>query len=194
MRVICNLFVLGVMTLLIGGGCAHTAPSRFYLLSSEAPESATAGTDEIQVGIMPVIIADYLDVRQMVRRQGVNELEVNDFHLWAEPLHAGIARVLCDDLNKIMGKSTAILFPWPDEDLAPDVVIKVRILRFEADAAGVVTLQAAWSLQHGNEQPTRHSSTFTGKTSDTTFAGAVAAMSRVLGQLAAQIAAQVGHR
>ena len=51
------------------------------------------------VRLRPVELANYLQTKDMAVRTGTNEITFALFHRWAEPLDAGIRRVLAQDLR-----------------------------------------------------------------------------------------------
>jgi uncharacterized lipoprotein YmbA len=64
---------------------------------------------------------------------------------WAEPLPALFARALGQDLAALVG---ARIVPYPWYRAAPlDVVLRVDVTSFEADAAGSARLDACWSVR-----------------------------------------------
>src|SRR6185369_17362009 len=91
--------------LLLLVGCASTGPSeRFYTLSSAPPSEATTPAT-ITVFIAQVAVPEAVDRTPMVIRTGPNQVEIEDFHRWAEPLKAAIPRVLAADLRAELGNA-----------------------------------------------------------------------------------------
>src|SRR5688572_14141193 len=76
---------------LLLAGCGATPKESFYTLASAPPvEPAAAATMTVHVG--PVAIPDEVDRTPMVIRKGANQVDIEDFHRWAEPLKTGIPR------------------------------------------------------------------------------------------------------
>jgi uncharacterized lipoprotein YmbA len=102
MRTATMVIVVGICCWLISA-CVNLGPStssatRYYLLESRIDESmqtqAEIGLEDIVVGIRPVGIPAYLDRPQLVTRLDGNELRVEEFSQWAEPLIDSISRVI----------------------------------------------------------------------------------------------------
>jgi uncharacterized lipoprotein YmbA len=112
---------------------ATVDPTRYYVLNGPATTDPTvtkpAGTH--QIGLRPVELPGHLrNHKAMVVRTGANELRFEDFALWAEPLEAGVNRVLKERLlttDTIGGVST---YPF-SVDVRRDYDVVVRVLNCE---------------------------------------------------------------
>ena len=86
--------LLCVALALCACACFSSPASRFYMLNSiqETASSATAEADQNSVSICvgPVLLADYLDHKQLCTRDSGNEVLYAEYDRWAEPLDAGI--------------------------------------------------------------------------------------------------------
>jgi len=83
--------------------CAGTLPQeRYYTLSGPTtpPPAATAQGPSVFVS---VAVPEGVDRSPMVLRTGANQVEITDFHRWAEPLKAAIPRVLAANLARELG-------------------------------------------------------------------------------------------
>lgn len=164
-------------------------PARFYVLSATVPEPATRQTGLV-VGVGPVTLPEYLDRSQLVTRYGDHRLGLAEASRWAEPLESMVARVLRDDLVAALGAERGIDYPWA-RTLAPAPVIEVNFEHFERDSAGTALLDARWRVRHG-EQVRVGRAQLSEPSATMSSEDAVAALSRVLGRLAGEIAAAVG--
>jgi len=111
--------------------------TRFYLLSNPAISTGrgTAEQRGLRLGLRGVEVADYLRTRSMVVRRGSNELSLDEFNRWAEPLDAGIARVLRTTLAAAPAIGRVVVQPFPlDSDRDYDV--NVTVLRCEGAESG----------------------------------------------------------
>ena len=145
-----GFFAAGI-GLLATAGCqilpeAQSDPTRFYVLSSAAAGAAsTAGAPVVQ--LRPVEVADYLRARTIVVRRGGNEIEFREFARWGEPLEAGIARVLREELLS-RGAAGAVLLPGARrETTQSNFNLSVRVLAAEGGANGAVDFRAGWELR-----------------------------------------------
>jgi len=125
------LFALGLFLT----GCSglipppQTDPTRYYVLTGPPPAPAAVG-GQLRVGLQRVELADYLKSPDMIVRQGTNELTLQDYARWGEPLDAGIARLLRENLRTAVGVGRVFAQPFPlDQDRDCDVA--VAILRCE---------------------------------------------------------------
>ncbi len=130
------------------GGSPSTA-TRFFLLESR-PAAGPAATEkdapaDLAIGVGPVTVPAYLDRPQIVTRTKGNELLVDDFRQWAEPLRVAITRVMREDLALATGARHVYAHPW-NRSAAIDFQVSLDVLRFEADTAGAVTLVAVWRI------------------------------------------------
>lgn len=192
-RAIASACVLLTVVILVG--CAASEPSRFYTLAPQAPSATaatTAGTSsEVRrnVALSPVQVPRYLDRPQLVTRSDANTLEFAEFDKWSEPLADMIGRVLAEDLSHRLPNGRVFLLPIR-QAVPIERIVDVQVMRFEADAAGLVTLHARWQvfteagrkLVKAEETLVREPAAGAGK------AAQVAAMSRALSRLAADIA------
>jgi hypothetical protein len=161
-------------------------PARFYVLSAAVPEPATRRPGLV-VGVGPVTLPDYLDRSQLVTRYGDHRLALAEASRWAEPLEPMVARVLRDDLVATLGAERGIDHPWA-RNLAPALVVEVDFEQFERDSVGTALLDARWRVRHGADVRVGRAR-LSEPSASMTSEDAVAAMSRVLGRLAGEIAA-----
>lgn len=134
------------LLILLFGGCALTAPTRFYVLDSPSqtgPQDQGRGC--VVLGVGPVEIPAYLDRPQIVVRVSPNEIQPSDFEQWGEPLSQGIARVLAEAISGELCIKRVEFFPWKSYS-GVDYQVTLRVKRFEASPAQKVELLAHWSL------------------------------------------------
>lgn len=136
-------------------GCFGTSPpSRFYVLSaSPAGKAAVASTGpEGTLGIMPTRVADYLDRPQVVTFLGDNAVSLDEYNRWAEPLGAGVTRVLSHELSALLPGWRVI--PQPLDPIVPlraRVVVSISALGW--NDRGEARLEATWAiLSAGGDQ------------------------------------------
>lgn len=160
-----------------------------------------AVSDRLVTGSSPVIaiarpaLPSYLDREQLVSRSGNGQLQMNNYHLWAEPLDAAISRVTATNLA-LLKNSLNIQPVETFITLDYQSILEIRISRFETDDAGSVVLECTWKLQPvsgriANTRPFRTIipvSTEPSTTTAATLTGRVAAMNECLARLAREIA------
>ncbi len=100
--------------------------TRYYVLTPvpSHPESKVAGTAEgPRVYLRPVGVPEFLRGRVMAVTLGRNEIRYVDAARWAEPIDAGLTRVLREDLARRSGVQ-AVLRPTDDHEY--EIVLQVR--------------------------------------------------------------------
>jgi uncharacterized lipoprotein YmbA len=123
-----------------------------------------------------------------VRRAGPNQLEPSRVDRWAEPVDRALVRVLCLDLGALLPQSSVVPFPAGDK---PSLEIEIDLAAFEADAKGTARLRARWHVRDAEPRVVRECKLEREAESSETPA-VVAAMSALLADLAACIAAELG--
>jgi len=176
--------------LLLAAACVKLGPSkdlsRFFVLAPE-PAAAPEVADGPVIGVGPVTLPEYLDRNVLVTRVGPNEVDPAESYWWAEPLEDQVPAVLAQNLAGRLGASRAVTYPWA-ADLEPDVTVRAQFTRFEADTAGTAHLEAQWWVTAAGSE--RAGATVISEpVSAATPDAEVAALSRLLGRLADEMAA-----
>lgn len=186
------LFVasVGVLNAL---GCGTSQPSHFYLLRAVAPPSVSGLSDikpsSLSFGLGPVTLPKYLDRPQIVTKTSAHEVELAEFHKWAEPLSENVSHVLTENLSALLSTDRILQYPWRSS-ITLDYQIAVDVLQFDATMGGEAVLVARWSLLGGDG----HTALITKKTQVThrptsqNYEALVEAMSRNLEDLSREIA------
>jgi len=131
----CSRLALGTLAavLLAGlGGCSlggapQDDPTRYYILSDAALPAAAADPHGLRIGLRTPALGSYLKRREMVVRDGANEVTFEDYRRWAESLEAGIPRLVRARLLASPAVASAAVEPFPiGEDRDYDVAVEVR--------------------------------------------------------------------
>ena len=175
---------IGAALLLALTGCS-SPDNKYFTLSTEAPAvsvSSAAGT----IAVDEVTIPSYLDRPQIVIRQGATQADVREYERWLEPLDNMLRRVLAADLSARLGASHVLDRPAKDTAL-----ITVNIDEFGQEGDRVV-LRGQWTMKTaGKESPgLAHSFSREEPLGKAETPDMVAAMSRLVGGLADEIAGQ----
>ncbi len=167
-------------------------PTRFYTLAT--PDGASAAPAHgPRVGLGPVTLPAYLRRPTIATRIDATMLDYATVDRWAEPLDGLFARTLGAYLRQALDAQEIVFYPWyPDRAL--DLIIRVDVLAFETEAAGIARLDATWSIFDARTRALRHSDRTViaepvGDGAGTRADAAVAALSRAVGALAERIAA-----
>jgi uncharacterized lipoprotein YmbA len=135
----------------------HSPPARFFVLRAvvEPAASVTSGVEPGIVGILPAALPEHLVRSQMVTWTSDNEVRVEEFSRWAEPLDAGVTRVIRENLVALLPQTHFVEFPWRSQDaLRCRVQVDMRFFGLQAD--GTVLLEGRWALLPAeNDEPLR---------------------------------------
>jgi len=179
-----------LLIVLLLAGCGATPKESFYTLASAPPvESTAAATITVHVG--PVAIPDTVDRTPMVIRKGPNEVEIEDFHRWAEPLKTAIPRAVAANLARELGG--AQVSSGRLSNPAADVRVTLDVTRFESSFSDGATLEAAWTVTSKTGAPVNGRTLARAPASPGDYAGVASAHSRALEQLAREIAAVISR-
>jgi hypothetical protein len=127
-------------------------PTRFHKLESlqnlELERKAIAFIPENAVAVGSIELSVYLNRPQIVTIWTAQELHVNEFKRWAEPLKAAITRVVSDNLALLLNTTrvaavSSQAFPKADYQVAID------ISRFDGTPDGLAVLQARRRILSG---------------------------------------------
>lgn len=168
-------------------GCASSPPSHFYTLSSTlAPALMPQANYSVSVG--PVSVPAVVDRPQIVVRTGPYKVFIGEFDRWASPLKDDIAQVIVENLVSMLGTTQVTLFPQSTAAGASYRAM-IYVLRFDSELGKAATLDALWTVSSAkNGQSHRGRTTLTEASQGDDYAALVAAHSRALGQLSAEIA------
>lgn len=128
-------------------------PTRYFVLTSPTPASADspAPSGGLRIGLRAVELPGYLHSPDMVVRRGENELALEDYDRWAEPLDAAIGRVIRERLRQDPAVARLFSQPFPlDTDRDYDVVVSIR--RCEGDAGSAV-FEASFEIATAGANP-----------------------------------------
>ena len=167
-----------------------------HLLDPAIPERPITGSSPV-IAIARPALPSYLDRQQLVSRSGDGRLQMNSYHLWAEPLDAAISRVTAINLGRL-NNSLNIQPVETFVTMEYQSLLEIRISRFEPDDQGLLVLECAWKLQPVSgkvtqPRPFRTSVPITGPVRPSGPQTArIQAMNEALARLAREISASPG--
>lgn len=116
-----------------------------HLLDPVIPERRVTGTSPA-VAISRPSLPSYLDRQQLVTRSGGGELQMNSYHVWAEPLDSAISRVTAINLGRL--ENSLNIQPVANfVTMDYQSLLEIRVTRFEPDASGNLVLDCTWKVQ-----------------------------------------------
>ena len=173
---------------LVAAACGSTPKESYYTLSGTPSQLPASSTSAISVVVGPVAVPDAVDRSPMVLRTGPTQVDIDDFHRWAEPLKAGIPRAVADLLMRELG-TPRVLAGRAASGTPVDYRIAIDVQRFDSSLSEGATLDAAWTITPAKGSP-RSGRTFAQEAAPTRdHAGVAAAHRRALEKLAKDLAA-----
>ena len=148
---------LALSACLVSAGCSPLAPqpdhSKFFILSPLSDGTASAATSmsatqSLTIGVGPIEFPDYLRRLEVVTRTSANELALSPEKRWGEPLDRNFARVLSENLSRLLNTQQLESYPWPRKTEV-DFQVAVNVLRFETSSDGQSQLIARWVIKDG---------------------------------------------
>ncbi len=187
-RVRSRLWLPGGVMLCMMCACASSPKVEYFTLAPGTAPAQTISPFSGRVQIVRVHVPSSLDREQLVQHEGRYTLDISDQHRWSAPLDQMVRRVLTEDLIRRLPAASVVLPQEPASSSTDKIV--VDILEFAPDASGTIQLTASWSLVAANaaEAPQSRLARLSARAAPGDTADQVAAMSRALDELAAQMA------
>lgn len=138
---------IGVAALALGCLGGPTPEPEYFTLSAAAGADAApvALLPELGLVLGPVELPRYLDRSELVTRSGPHRLKVWNLVRWGGSLRSDVARVVADDLSRLLG--TARIAVYPSEARFPvSYRVLLELLEFGSAPGQPVTLRARWTL------------------------------------------------
>ena len=175
--------------------CAgKSASSKFYVLSS-LPQSKLSAAEGTTIGVFPVAMPDYLDRPQIVTRVSENEIKIDEFSRWAEPLKENFYTVLVENLSTLLN-SEKVIKTAQNLGVPLTLQVGVEVVQFDGTLGGDVVLNVKWGLfeAEGKKLLLAKRSSFKEPTGAATYEAFVAAQSRAVAALSREIAEAIRSR
>ena len=187
--------VTGVLLLGLAG-CSPLRPkedpTQYYVLKAKSTGSLTSGP-KLAVGVGPATIPGYLERDEIVTAGAASNLQVAEFHIWAEPLDKAVIHVVARNMSQLLNSPAVV--PFPDADAKVDYKTEIVIRRFEMGADHKVHLEASYFVEsspRSDEKGTSRSrSIVVGVSQPESHDAIVDAMSVALAELSKSIARDV---
>lgn len=125
--------------MLILAGCSIVPepqgdPTRYYVLTGQSADAPRAEKTDgaLVLGVKRIEIASYLNGKDMVVREGGNEIVYQSFSRWAEPLATSITRAVAGNLARAETVQRVYAQPFPFE-VERDYDVAIRVFRCEGE-------------------------------------------------------------
>jgi uncharacterized lipoprotein YmbA len=170
-------------------GCGSSPKASFYTLSGATPQQAPAPAP-FSVAIGAVTVPDVVDRPQFVTRSGANQVTMDEFARWAEPLKGEIPRVIADNLTGLLDGARVSVYPQsanPDADYQ----VTLDVQRFDSTLGEAATVEVLWTVRPAKGGPRSGRSVAREATAGAGYDALAAAHSRALMAVSRDIAAAV---
>ena len=187
------VFVLNIL------GCGTSQPAHFYLLRALSPSSSSELSEtkpsSLSLGLGPIHFPKYLDRPQIVTRASTHEVELAEFHKWAEPLNENASHVLAENLSALLATDQIVSYPW-NRSTPPDYQLALNVMQFDGKKNHEAILKVRWTFT-GDDGKTvflQKTSQFSEVLGTGDYEELVEAMSRMLASLSKEIADAINAR
>ncbi len=187
------VLILGFLAIVFSG-CTSTPSTRFFVLSSiSGPEKMRSLEGErcYDLAIGPVEVSEYLNQPEIVTRINQNEIRLDEFAKWAEPLENNVSRVLADNLRSLLCIRSIAVAPWRRQALI-EYRIDVNMIQMDGQLGDDASLEVSWSIGDGTDRKKpplfTKRSIYKEPTGGGDYASFVAAQSRNVASLSRDIA------
>jgi uncharacterized lipoprotein YmbA len=136
------------MCVMLGStGCFRSPTPRFFTLTpvSNEKESVVPSPQGPRVELVSFTMPPYLLDPRMSLVAGGNEVVRDEFERWAEDLDENFRRVLLENLSRELGSSNVSTIHAVATQPGSHM-LRVEILKFDADTDGIARLRVRWSL------------------------------------------------
>jgi uncharacterized lipoprotein YmbA len=183
--------IAAVATALLLYACGGAEPRIDYysLASPPAPAASSAPASKLAIHIGPVTVPEAVDRSPMVVRRDDNRVDIDDRHLWVEPLKNAIPRVLADAIAQELNTPN-VLTSRQSSTLDIDYRVAIDVQHFES-SAGEVSEDVLWTIRSSKTNTPRLGRSAVRETAAPGAEGIAAAHSRALARVAHDIAAAI---
>lgn len=140
-----------ILPILVLNGCLSVPGSpnpRFYMPVSASSEQALEKfeiTPGVIVAVGPIGIPAYLDRPQMVTKNKDGTFNFAQFDRWLEPLDSGLARLINEDLTRLLPQASFQLFPCSFA-IPLDYQVIVEVVKLDSELDKEMNFTAQWSI------------------------------------------------
>ncbi len=137
----CVLLLMMAMQL----SACKSRPAQFYVMNPVLRHGQLYRHQRVLVG--PLTMASYLQRSQIVTRLSANQIHVDEFQRWAQPLRDNVKEVLVQNLRSALHSN--YVFPYHGNiNTAAQYQVAVTIERFDVSQSGLSLLKASWYIKN----------------------------------------------
>lgn len=188
----CVSHFVALLLILGAAACTTSDPSRFYVLApdeSPAPAGVSAAPSLRAIAVGPVEVPKYADRSEIVSFASATRLDLAEFDRWGEPLADNIARVVAENLARMLPSDRVVVYSGR-RTLPFRYQVSIDVYRFDIEPSGKTTLSASWGVQSTDGRAAVASRRFARSedAGSSAIEAKVAAMSRAVAELSREIA------
>jgi len=177
-------------TTLFASACSvlqpHADPTRYFVLTAADPPTP-ATPIAAPIALDQVKLPEYLARDEMVTRKASNQIDIQDYNRWGEPLKDGLVRTLRHDLEGQLGAERVVTPPFEPHS-APSLLVDLEVRHFEFVAGEGARLDVHWTIRDKSGATiAQHDTKKTVPASDQDVGNEVAALSKAVAGLATEI-------
>jgi uncharacterized lipoprotein YmbA len=135
-------WVLAVVAL---AACSTSPTASFYTLGAVAEHNDTYRARQVSIVVTSVTVPEIVDRPQFVVRVSDNQVKLDEFARWADPVKSQIPRVIAADLALLLPGARASVYAL-DADAGTPYRVRVELQRFEGAPGEGATVEALWSV------------------------------------------------
>jgi uncharacterized protein len=191
-----NSVILILISLVLFTYCSSSPPIHKYVLTPSIENNAVTNSSnsgkEITLAIGSVEFAEYLMRPEMINFIRSNELSIDQFNRWAEPLDENFKRVLIENLSNLIPTDKIYFFPIQKEN--PNrFLVSISVNEFGMRTDSSVVLDARWNVskKFKKDYLMTRKSFYSEKASGFSIERRVALLSELIGKLSRDIANEI---
>ncbi len=176
------------MAALALAGCASSPPSSFYTLTAASAPSSSTTVPSYGVSVGPVTIPETVDRPQLALQLSPNQVALDEFHRWAEPLASGIAQAVAENLRRLLGTPRIAAAPGV-AGRSPEYRVALNVVRFESKLGNSADVDILWTIESASGKRLRTGRSAIAQPAGAGYDALVAAHSQALARASEDIAA-----
>lgn len=125
--------------------CSTSPTASFYTLGAVAAQGDAGTVRPVSVVVASVTVPDLVDRPQFVIRVSDNQVKLDEFARWADPLKSQIPRVIAANLTLLLPGARVSVYPL-NADAGTPYSVRVDFQRFDGAPGEGATVEALWSV------------------------------------------------
>lgn len=130
------------------GGCVSSPQSSFYTLSAAVAPAREDAKASYSVALGAISLPEAVDRPQIVTRAGANQVSIDDFERWAGPLKDEIARVIANNLTRLLDGASVFTYPQ-SAMIEANYRVLIDVQRFDSALGEAANVEVLWQVRPG---------------------------------------------